>query len=201
MTRVKICGISSVAEALCCAQAGADAVGLVFAQSPRRVELALARKITASLPPFIQRVGVFVNAEKTLVEQIASYVGLTALQFHGQEAADYCASFSLPVIKAVAVNSATDLAWFDEFPAAAILLDTYDPLLAGGTGRTFNWELVESGLKKPVVLAGGLHAGNVQTAIKQVKPYAVDVSSGVETNGKKDKEKIKLFIASVRRCG
>lgn len=201
MTRVKICGISSVDEALCCAQAGADAVGLVFAQSPRRVEPALARKITASLPPFIQRVGVFVNAEKTLVEQIASYVGLTALQFHGQEAADYCASFSLPVIKAVAVNSATDLAGFDEFPAAAILLDTYDPLLAGGTGRTFNWELVESGLKKPVVLAGGLHAGNVQSAIKQVKPYAVDISSGVETNGKKDKEKIKVFIASVRRCG
>jgi len=201
MTRVKICGISSVDEALCCAQAGADAVGLVFAQSPRRVEPALARKITASLPPFIQRVGVFVNAEKTLVEQIASYVGLTALQFHGQEAADYCASFSLPVIKAVAVNSATDLAGFDEFPAAAILLDTYDPLLAGGTGRTFNWELVESGLKKPVVLAGGLHAGNVQSAIKHLKPYAVDISSGVETNGKKDKEKIKVFIASVRRCG
>ena len=201
MTRIKICGITRVDEAHCCLQAGADAVGLVFAQSPRRVEPALAREITASLPPFIQRVGVFVNAEKALVEQIASYAGLTALQFHGQEGADYCGSFSLPVIKAVAVKSGIDLAGLDDFPAAAILFDAYDPLLAGGTGRTFNWKLVESRRKKPVVLAGGLHAGNVQSAILQLKPYAVDVSSGVETNGKKDKAKIQAFIAAVRRCG
>lgn len=201
MTRIKICGIVSVEEALCCVMAGADAVGLVFAQSPRRVEPALARQITASLPPFIVRVGIFVNTERTLVEQIAAFTGLTALQFHGQEGADYCGSFSLPVIKAVALKSAADLGGLDDFPVAAILLDTYDPLLAGGTGRTFNWSMVESELKKPVVLAGGLHAGNVQSAIKQVKPYAVDVSSGVETNGKKDKEKIKAFIATVRRCG
>ncbi|MFW0861586.1 MAG: phosphoribosylanthranilate isomerase [Dethiobacter sp.] len=200
MTRIKICGIVSVEDALCCVRAGADALGFVFAKSPRRVELTLAREITASLPPFIQRVGVFVNEERTQVEHIASFTGLTALQFHGQEEADYCNSFSLPVIKAVAVKSAADLAGLDDFPAAAILLDTYDPQLAGGTGRAFNWAIVESGLKKPVVLAGGLHAGNVQNAIRQIKPYAVDVSSGVETNGKKDKEKIQAFIATVRRC-
>ncbi|MBS3901820.1 MAG: phosphoribosylanthranilate isomerase [Dethiobacter sp.] len=201
MTRIKICGIVSLDEALCCVRAGADALGFVFAQSPRQVEPLLARQITASLPPFVQRVGVFVNAERTLVEQIAFTAGLTALQFHGQEGADYCNSFSLPVIKAVAVKSAADISGIDEFPVAAILLDTFDPQLAGGTGRTFNWGVVESGLKKPVVLAGGLHTGNVQSAIKQVKPYAVDVSSGVETNGKKDKEKIESFIAAVRRCG
>ncbi len=200
MTKIKICGIVSLEEALYCEQAGADALGFVFAPSPRRVEPALVRQITGLLPPFIQRVGVFVNAERRLVEQIAAYAGLTALQFHGQEGADYCSNFSLPVIKAVAVKSAADLTGLDDFPAAAILLDTYDPLLPGGTGRPFDWALAERRPKKPMVLAGGLNPGNVQSAIKQLKPYAVDVSSGVETNGKKDKKKIESFIAAVRRC-
>lgn len=200
MTKIKICGISTVEEACYCVEAGADALGLVFAPSPRRVDLAMARKITTSLPPFIQRVGVFVNMEQAQVRQIAWDAGLTALQFHGREGGDYCNSFSLPVIKAVAVRSASDFAELDDFPVAAILLDSYDPKLAGGTGRIFDWTLTNNSFKKPIVLAGGLHAENVEEAIKQVKPYAVDVSSGVETNGKKDKGKIQAFIAAVRRC-
>lgn len=200
MVRIKICGLRTVEDALFCAQMGADAVGFVFAESARRVEMEAARCMAAALPPFVQRIGVFVDAEKEWVERAANCIGLSALQFHGHEDADYCRSFTLPVIKAVRVRNKADLEGLKDHPAAAVLLDTYDPLQAGGTGRAFDWSLAAGWLGKPVVLAGGLHAGNVAEAVKQVRPYAVDVSSGVESNGNKDQAKIQAFIAAVRRC-
>lgn len=199
--RVKICGLKDAKTALLAAGAGADAVGIVFASGPRRVEVETARAICAALPPFILRVGVFVNEEQRTVRETASACGLTALQFHGDEDADYCRAFSLPVLKAVRLRPGTNLAELARFPAAGFVLDSYDPSLAGGTGRTFPWELVAERPEVPVILAGGLTPVNVARAIYQVRPYAVDVSSGVETGGKKDIRKIIKFIEEVRRCG
>lgn len=198
--RVKICGLKDVETTLFAATAGADAVGVVFAAGPRRIEIAKARTICAALPPFVSRVGIFVNETRETVREIAAACGLTALQFHGQEDADYCRCFTLPVLKAVRVCSGTDLASLARFPAAGFVLDSYDPLLAGGTGRTFPWELVSKRPEVPVILAGGLTPENVAQAICQVRPYGVDVSSGVETGGEKDLIKIKSFIEAVRRC-
>lgn len=200
MTKVKICGIRNEEDALYCVRAGADAIGLVFADSPRKIDIDTARRISVSLPPFINRIGVFVDAEKELVERVARYCCLTSLQFHGSEGAEYCRSFALPVLKAVRVRGAADLDGLDSFPASAIVLDTYHPKLAGGTGLTFDWTLAQRLLPRPVVLAGGLHAGNVADAVRTVRPYAVDVSGGVETDGRKDREKIKAFIEAVRGC-
>jgi len=199
MIKIKICGIRSEEEAIFCLQAGADAIGLVFAESPRKIDPLTARRICAMLPPFISRIGVFVNAGREIVENLAGYCGLTALQFHGQEGADYCRAFRLPVIKAVRVRGAGDLEDLDAFPAAAILLDGYHPQLAGGGGSAFDWTLAKKSFLKPVVLAGGLNADNIFEAVRIVRPYAVDLSSGVETGGRKDKDKISAFITSVRR--
>lgn len=200
MTRIKICGIKTVADALFCVETGADAVGLVFAESPRKVDLDTARRICASLPPFVSRIGVFVDVELDVVAHIARFCGLTALQFHGSESAAYCRSFSMPVLKAIRVRSAADIAGIAGFPATAFVLDAYHGQLAGGTGAVFDWSLAQTPLSRPVVLAGGLNAKNVNEAVLQVKPYAVDVSSGVETNGEKDRQKIRAFIEAVRRC-
>lgn len=200
MTRVKICGITSVTDALYCAENGADAVGLVFAKSSRQVDPFTARKITAALPPFIGKVGVFVDMEREAVKYIARDCGLTALQFHGSENADYCRGFSLPVLKAVKMWCNVDLEIFSAYSVAAFVLDTFHPTLAGGSGETFDWALAKTRLPKPMILAGGLNSLNVEQAICELKPYAVDVSSGVETNGEKDKTKIKAFLNIVRRC-
>jgi phosphoribosylanthranilate isomerase len=199
--KIKICGIKNKEDALFAAAAGADAVGLVFAKSSRRVEVAQAQAITAVLPPFVSRVGVFVDEERETVESIARACRLTALQFHGREEAGYCRGFALPVLKAVRVRTREDLRGFDRFPAAAFILDTYDPHLAGGTGRVFDWSLLAGRPDVPVILAGGLSESNVAEAVRLVRPYAVDVSGGVETNGKKDRVKMAAFIAAVRRCG
>ncbi|EEG78493.1 phosphoribosylanthranilate isomerase [Dethiobacter alkaliphilus] len=200
MTRIKICGIKNVADALYCAEAGADAVGLVFAHSPRQIDVATAQKICAALPPFISRIGVFVDTDIESVERISQTCGLTALQFHGNEDEQYCQSFTLPVLKAIRVKQAEDLNGLAGHPASAVVLDTFHPTLAGGTGEPFDWNLAQTALPKPVILAGGLTPQNVQAAIGKLKPYAVDVSSGVETNGAKDRDKIKAFIDQVRRC-
>jgi phosphoribosylanthranilate isomerase len=200
MIRIKICGLRNVEDALYCTEAGADAIGLVFAESPRQVDLNTARRICESLPPFVSKVGVFVDANKDVVERVAHYCGLTTLQFHGSENASYCRSFALPVIKAIKVKSRNDLQRLEHFPASAFLLDTFHPKLAGGTGKPFDWSMAEKPLPKPIVLAGGLNAGNVAEALICVPAYAVDVSSGVESNGVKDRVKIKAFINAVRRC-
>ena len=200
MTRVKICGIKTVADALYCADAGADAVGLVFAKSSRQIDVATARKITAALPPFISKVGVFVDLEKESVERIADDCGLTALQFHGAEDAAYCAGFTLPVLKAIRVRAVEDLHGLNDFLVSAFILDTFHPTLAGGSGESFDWTLAKTALPKPMIIAGGLNTQNVEQAIRELQPYAVDVSTGVETNGEKDKAKISAFIDTVRRC-
>lgn len=199
--KVKICGLMDAETALFAAHAGADAVGFIFADGPRRVEVEKVRAICAALPPFVGRVGVFVNEARDTVRETAAACGLTVLQFHGDEDAGYCRGFALPVLKAVRMRPGTDLAVLARFPAAGFVLDSYDPLQAGGTGRTFSWELAAERPEVPVILAGGLTADNVTRAICQLRPYGVDVSSGVETGGRKDLNKIKSFIEAVRRCG
>lgn len=199
MVRVKICGIKKAEDALFAAASGADAVGLVFAESTRRLDVARAQAICAALPPFVARVGVFVDEDRDTVESIARTCHLSVLQFHGNEDASYCRSFTIPVLKVVRVADRDDLQELSRFPAAAFVFDTYDPYLAGGTGRVFDWSLLGSLPDVRVILAGGLSPENVAEAVSRIRPYAVDVSSGVETGGEKDQKKIAAFIAAARR--
>lgn len=198
MTRVKICGIRTASAALAAAEAGADAVGFVFyPPSPRFVPPARAAELARRLPPFVLRVGVFVNAPVQVVEEVAEQVGLDVVQLHGDEPPEVCARLRRRVIKAVRVDGPDAVARAREYPVAAVLLDAHVPGLYGGTGRRFDWSLVR-GLDKPVILSGGLTPDNVGEAIRQARPYAVDASSGVETAGEKDPEKIAAFVRAVR---
>jgi phosphoribosylanthranilate isomerase len=199
--RVKICGITRVEDALVAVENGADAIGLVFYEpSPRAVSVEQAIKIVSQIPAFISIVGLFVNAEERFVRDVISNVALDLLQFHGDEAPEECSSYGLPFMKAIRVKSDTNLVQCakDYSASKALLLDTYTEGVAGGTGHTFDWGLIPSNLNKPVVLAGGLTAENVASAIQQVKPYAVDVSGGVElSKGIKDAAKIAAFMQQV----
>ena len=201
-TRIKICGITRIEDALAAARLGTDAIGLVFwPQSARAVTPAKAREIVAALPPFVSSVGVYVDPEAEWVEQTASVAGLNLLQFHGDESPEFCSQFSLPYIKAVRVRAGVDLLQYATRYSSArgLLLDTYVEGTPGGTGDAFNWGLIPQRLPLPLILSGGLHPGNVTTAIKQVQPWAVDVSSGVEAaKGIKDAEKIAAFMQGVR---
>lgn len=200
-TRVKICGITRVEDALSAVQAGADAIGLVFyASSPRCVSIAQARDIVAAMPPFVSVVGLFVNASSAEVQSILSQVHLDILQFHGDETPAQCAQINLPYYKAIRVKPDTNLLQYAiDFKAAkALLLDAYHEQAYGGTGHTFDWNLIPQNLPKPLILAGGLDAQNVTDAIQRVQPYAVDVSGGVESaKGIKDAEKIAAFMQAV----
>lgn len=200
--RVKICGITRVEDGLAAAYAGADAIGLVFApQSPRRVTLAQAMGIARALPPFVSTVALFVNAETAEVEAVREGLRPDLLQFHGDETPEYCASFGVPYIKAVRVRPGLDLLQFEAAygMARGLLLDAYHPQRHGGTGERFDWNLIPEGLSKPVILAGGLTPDNVAQAVRQVRPWAVDVSSGVEASpGIKDAAAIGRFIQEVR---
>ena len=201
-TRVKICGITRVEDALCAIHAGADAIGLVFyASSPRCVSIAQAKDIVAAMPPFVSVVGLFVNASTVEIQSILSQVSLDIAQFHGDETPAQCAQINLPYYKAIRVKPDTNLLQYAvEFKAAkALLLDAYSEQAYGGTGHTFDWNLIPKGLPKPIILAGGLDARNVAGAIQQVQPYAVDVSGGVElTKGIKSAEKIAAFMQAVK---
>jgi phosphoribosylanthranilate isomerase len=203
-TRVKICGITRVEDALAASAAGADAIGLVFyAGSPRAVSIDAAAAICRALPPFISVVGLFVNADSDAVAAVLRQVPLTLLQLHGDESADYCAQLRHPYIKAVRMRPDTDVtAALERYPdARALLLDTYSPDLWGGTGRVFDWSRIPARAQRCIVLAGGLTADNVGTAIAQVRPFAVDVSGGVEAApGIKDARRIHEFMAAVRRA-
>jgi phosphoribosylanthranilate isomerase len=183
------------------AQFGADAIGLVFYHaSPRSVSVGEAREVLRGLPPFVTCVGLFVDAPEEEVRDILAEVPLDLLQFHGREPADYCRLFAKPYVKAVTVQPGRDLqAYLSNYDdAAGFLLDSYHPAVAGGSGVAFDWNLIPDGLERPVILAGGLHAGNVAEAIRRVRPYAVDVSSGVETaKGIKDSGKMNAFFAAV----
>lgn len=200
-TRIKICGITRVQDAECAADAGADAIGLVFHEpSPRCVDLDRARRIVAGLPAFVSTVGLFVNAEAAAVRRVLEAVPLDLLQFHGDEDEAYCRSFSRPYMKALRVRGEEDLAEaLKGYPsAAALLLDSWHRDLAGGTGEAFDWARVPRHREARLVLAGGLHPGNVRAAIAAVKPYAVDVSTGVEeAPGRKSAEKIQAFAEAV----
>ena len=202
VVRSKICGITRIEDALLAAEAGADAIGLVFyARSPRAVDVQQARAIIAALPPFVTTVGLFVNASRDELNEILAAVPLDLLQFHGDETADDCAGYHRPYIKALRVRPGEDIkARCAEFPqAAGTLLDTFVPGVPGGTGETFDWSLVPENPGCPIILAGGLTAENVAAAIRQVRPWAVDVSGGVEASkGIKDAAKVRAFVAAVR---
>lgn len=199
--RVKICGITRVEDALNAVEHGADAIGLVFYEpSPRNVKIPQAIEIANKTPAFVSVVGLFVNAEPDFVREVISQVKLDLLQFHGDETPQECASYGLPFIKAIRVKSDTNLVQCaKDFSASkALLLDTFTDGVAGGTGHVFDWNLIPATLDKPVILAGGLNAQNVAQAINQVKPYAVDVSGGVEiSKGIKDAAKISAFMQQV----
>ncbi|MGN2386857.1 phosphoribosylanthranilate isomerase [Pseudomonas viridiflava] len=199
--RSKICGITRIEDALAAADAGADAIGLVFyPKSPRAVTVLQARAIIAALPPFITTVGLFVNASRCELNETLDAVALDMLQFHGDETPEECDGYHRPYIKALRVKAGDDIAQACRTyrNARGVLLDTYVEGVPGGTGETFDWALIPDSLDKPVILAGGLTSANVAQAIAQVRPYAVDVSGGVEkSKGIKDREKILAFMSAV----
>ena len=201
-TRVKICGITSVADGLVATGAGADMIGLMFYdQSPRHITIAQAAEISRALPPFVMRVGVFVNPEEALVTRAIADCNLSLLQFHGDEPSDFCTQFGLMNVKALRVRDAESLNQLEHFHTDAFLLDAYSKSGLGGTGEKFNWDLAVEARRfnKPIFLAGGLTPENVAAAVAQVRPFAVDVSSGVESSpGKKDAAKVKAFIAAAK---
>ena len=200
--RSKICGITRIEDALAAVEAGADAIGLVFyARSPRAVTVQQARAIIAVLPGFVTTVGLFVNASRCELGEILDAVPLDLLQFHGDEPADFCESWHRPYIKALRVKAGDDIAAAcNAYPTASgVLLDTYVEGVPGGTGEAFDWSLIPPGLSKPIILAGGLTPANVAEAIARVRPYAVDVSGGVEQGkGIKDHANTHAFMQAVR---
>ena len=202
--KIKICGITSVADGLAAAEAGADMIGLMFyAGSPRYVTLAQAAEISRALPPFVLRVGVFVNPDAAQVTEAIAACGLNLLQFHGEETSEFCTQFCMMSVKALRVQNADSLAALENFQTDAFLLDAHSKAGLGGTGEKFNWDLAIEAQKfgKPIFLAGGLTPENVADAVKQVRPFAVDVSSGVESApGKKDAVKVRAFIEAVRKA-
>ena len=201
-TRIKICGITRPQDALAAAAAGADAVGFVFYRpSPRHVAPDAAAAIARALPPFVTTVGLFVDAPADAVRAALAAVPLGLLQFHGDEPPDFCGQFGRPFIKAVRIRPETDLLQYAaRYPdAAALLLDAFRPGVPGGTGEMFDWDLIPAALDARVVLSGGLTPGNAGAGIERVRPWAVDVSTGVEAApGIKDEERIGQFAAAVR---
>jgi len=202
-TRVKICGITRTQDARAAAEAGADAIGLVFyPPSPRYVSVERAVEIRDALPPFLQTVALFVNADGAQVAQVIGRVHPAMLQFHGDETPEFCAQFGLPYVKACRVRPGVDaLAYLQRYArAAAWLLDSFVPEY-GGVGERFDWSLAPRNVAKPLILSGGLDAGNVGEAVRRVHPWGVDVSSGVESaKGIKDAAKMAAFIAEVRNA-
>lgn len=202
--RIKICGITNEEDALAAAQLGADALGFVFAPSPRQISAGRTREIIEALPPMVQTVGVFVDEDAEKVAYTATLCHLDLLQFHGRESVDYCSSFDRRVIKAIRVRSQEDLRGLSEYSNVVdgLLLDTHVPDKLGGTGLTFDWNLaLEAKRYGRIILAGGLNPGNVAEAVNVVKPYAVDASSGLERSpGVKDHEKIAKFIERVHQA-
>lgn len=200
-TRVKICGITNTEDAIAAVNAGADSLGLVFyPSSPRCVEIEQAQFIVSKLPAFVTITALFVNPEADLVHQVISKIKIDLLQFHGEESPCFCQQFDRPYIKAVRMQEDTNLVALSQYyiSSRGLLLDTYKKGVPGGTGESFNWGWLtkfEGKFLKPVILAGGLTAGNVADAVKIVKPWAVDVSSGVEdTPGKKNQQSVLEFI-------
>jgi len=203
MIRIKICGITNLEDALLAAELGADALGFIFySKSPRKVEPETAREIIAHLPPFVTAVGVFVDEDAGVVQDLAAKVGLDWVQLHGQESPDYCRSLGRRVIKGFRIRDENSLMELEPYRDAvqALLLDTYKPGQVGGTGEVFDWHLAREARKYGrIILAGGLTAENVAQAITIASPAAVDAASGTEAApGRKDPEKLRAFLAAVK---
>lgn len=200
--RIKICGLRDAATVRLVAEAGADAIGFVFyAPSPRNIDVEPAKALLAAVPAFVTTVGLFVNADADWLRQTLRELPLDLLQFHGDESPEYCRSFGRPYIKAVRVKPGTNLLEYAALyhDARGLLVDAFVEGTPGGTGEAFDWSLIPADLPLPLILSGGLHAGNVAEAIAAVKPWAVDVSSGVEASrGIKDHGKIVQFIKAAR---
>lgn len=203
-TRVKICGITRTEDALAAVFSGADAIGFVFwQQSSRNILPQQARPITKSIPAFVTTVGVYVDPTDDWVHETASIANLGLLQFHGNESPEFCDQFALPYVKALRIKEDMDLLEYaNRYQSAkALLLDTYNANLPGGTGEAFDWTLIPTNLPLPIILSGGLTPDNVVHAIAKVRPWAVDVSSGVEASkGIKDINKISAFMQRVKNC-
>jgi len=202
MTRIKCCGMTRVEDAVLAAELGADAVGLIFtARSRRRVDVDQARAIARALPPMVTTVALFMDEDAAFVDEVIASVQPGLLQFHGAERDDWCAQFGRPYLKAVAMGEGDHaLPRLRAFPGAAgLVLDGHGLGEAGGSGKAFDWSLTPRELARPVILAGGLHAGNVADAIRAVRPWGVDVSSGIESApGIKDPSRLAAFVAAVR---
>jgi phosphoribosylanthranilate isomerase len=202
--RIKICGITNVADAIAAVDAGADALGFMFYErSKRYVTPDAVAEIVDQLPPFVMRVGVFVDPSVETVNETTSTCGITALQFHGSESPEFCGQFGLPVIKAFRITDKNSLEALPQYQTSAWLLDSDVPGQLGGTGAKFDWSLAQraTSLGRPVILAGGLTPENVAAAVREVRPYGVDVSSGVElAPGRKDAQRVKAFIRAAREA-
>jgi phosphoribosylanthranilate isomerase len=202
MTRIKICGITRAEDALAVAHSGADAIGFVFYdKSPRYVTPQQVAKLVRAVPPFVTLVGLFVNPSDEYVRDVLAQVPLDVLQFHGEEPPEFCGQFGKHYLKAIRVKAGVDLIQCAARYGAAqgLLLDAFVEGTQGGTGESFDWSLIPRELPLPLILSGGLHAGNVAEAIRKIRPYAVDVSSGVEAaKGIKDAAKIAAFIKEVK---
>lgn len=201
LTRIKICGITDISVALGACKAGADALGFIFhPPSPRHLEIDQAAAIRQALPPFVTPVAVLVNPAREYVTEIVDRVKIDLLQFHGEEEDGFCSGFGRPYIKAIRVTDSVDLVNEEKrYPdCSGILLDTHSNAVYGGSGKSFDWERAKYNGQKPVILAGGLSPENVLEALSIARPFGVDISSGVETDGKKDSKKMASFCTAVR---
>ncbi|MEC2710319.1 phosphoribosylanthranilate isomerase [Bacillus cereus] len=201
--KVKICGITDVEAAKSACEYGADALGFVFAESKREITPKRAEEIIQELPANVLKIGVFVNESVEVIQKIADECGLTHVQLHGDEDNYQIRRLNIPSIKSLGVTSESDMKNAQGYEADYILFDSPKEKFHGGNGKTFSWELLRDmpkELRKKMILAGGLNALNIEEAIRTVRPYMVDVSSGVETEGKKDVEKIKQFIIKAKEC-
>ncbi len=201
MTWIKICGITNMEDGLKAASLGVDALGFIFAPSPREVGPDVAQKIIRALPPHPLKIGVFVNEDPDEVLRVVEFCDLNGLQFHGEESPEYCRIFSLPVIKAIRIKDMESLSDMERYPDVTLLLDTYSSAKAGGTGNPFPWEIaLKAKERRNFILSGGLNQDNVGEAISRVRPWGVDVSSGVEmVPGKKDHLRMNDFVKEVRK--
>lgn len=203
-TRIKICGITNSQDALMAVSLGADALGFVFSKSPRQVTPEEADKIIRLVPPFVNCVGVFANESRRRILEVLDSCALDSIQLHGDETPLFCLElkeFNKTVLKAIRVRDASSLENLEEYPVDGFYFDTYSNETLGGTGKTFNWELIEGKVfKKPIILSGGLLAENVTQAIQRLHPYGVDASSRLEKEpGKKDPIKMRAFIEAVKK--
>ena len=202
MTWIKLCGITNIEDALNAVSLGVDALGFIFAPSLRRVKPDVAKKIIQTLPKTLLKVGVFVNEGWEQVQGVTKYCGLNGLQFHGKESPEYCQNFFHPVFKAIHVKDLESLMDMEKYDDVSILLDTYSPAQAGGTGTPFPWEIaLIAKEKRDFILSGGLSPSNVREVIKKVKPWGVDVCSGIEAApGKKDLSRMITFVKEVKKA-